>query len=563
MTSTKSPSTLGSRCWRLAGWSFLASLVTATAVSAQIRDPLRDHEAPADVTAINAQAEPAEGIKVTLDFASNVTPTFVCYLFVDADRDLTSSASNVSTVPGIDVLIKLVHGLDRGNVFNRVEVITEAGVQVFFPPKSDKVRVSIADNVLMLKLAKELLGGATVVDFFVCVDTGEVGDMTFDRVPDVGLIDYSAGRPQVKLAGTSRASIDVILHDEPRDAAFPDLASLELRVVGDRLRVTLTFIHSVEGGRDFPAGSKILGQVFFDIDQRLVTGFSHGGESPPLLGADYGLKFILDPRASLEPVILSFSSRLPGRSAPAELQMGLAHRNDCQARRAGRSVTFDVPLVLLGDFPGDVLVRADCQAIPSGASDGLPNQMILAAASRSLRPLPSCTSPPISADDPVDASAGSLNDELIQVKLCLCTVENPNGPLLLIEIAYTDLQKAAGTATTSLFIDTDQNVATGLLIENAGQRIGADYVLSFGIIQPSARVEPTANVQLQRIGAQPQVYNQLTSFAFTPSARTVTTLPLSLLGQDDGAMDLLVITHHGGNRLDVVPNTGIIRVPRL
>lgn len=562
MTSSSSPSTLGSRCWRLAVWSFLASFVTATTVSAQIRDPLRDHEAPADVTAINVQAEPPEGIKLTFDFAGDVMPTFVCYLFVDADRNPSSSAPTVSTLPGIDVLIKLIHGLDKGAVFNRVEVATEAGVQVFFPPKSDKVRVLIADNVLVLKLAKELLGGALVVDFFVCVDTGEVGDMTFDRVPDAGLIDYSAGSPHVKFTGTGRASFDVTLQDEPRDAVFPDLSNLELKVVGDRLRATLTFTHGVEGGRDFPSGSKILGQVFFDTDQRLVTGFGHGGESPPLLGADYGLKFILDPRAPFEPVILSFSSRLPGRSAPFELPMGLAHRNDCQARRVGRAVMFDVPLALLGDFPGEVLVRADCQAIPSGAGDGLPNQMLLAAASRSLRPLPSCTGPLTVSGDPVDSSAGHLNDELIEIKLCPSAAEAPNGPLLLVEIGYADLQKAAGRATTSLFIDTDQNAATGLLIEHAGQRLGADYVLSYDIIQPAARAEPMTNVQLQRLGAQPQVYNQLTSFAYTPSARTMTTLPLSLLGHDDGAMDLLVVTSHGSNRLDVVPNTGIIRLPR-
>lgn len=164
--------------------------------------------------------------------------------------------------------------------------------------------------------------------------------------------------------------------------------------------------------------------------------------------------------------------------------------------------------------------------------------------------------------DPVDSSVGHLNDELIEVKLCLSTTENPNGPLLLVEIGYADLQKVAGRATTTLFIDTDQNASTGLLIENAGHRLGADYVLSYDIIQPSARAELMSNVQLQRLGAQPQVYNQLTSFAFTPSARTVTTLPLSLLGHDDGAMDLLVVTSHGGNRLDVVPNTGVIRLPR-
>jgi len=538
-------------------------VLLASPAAAQVADPLGDNDGQADVVELAANSwQDGQGARIRLRYAQPVQPPLVGYIFIDVDRNPATSVPSVSPLPGIDAVVKYQLTTAGGQLFIRVDIMTQSGTETVLPPKTTKVRFRIDGDLLVITLSRDFFGGISVFDFFVATDKGDVGDSEFDRIPDAGVIDYSTGITQVKVTRPGDNTINATLTDPVQDTVFPDLSALLVKVVDDRLQMVVSYNHSVTSNQAFPFGSRIEGRIYLDTDRRLATGFANGGESPPSLGADYAVQFTLQPRRPFEASLLSFHSRVPNRSAPNELKLGLAFFNDCIAKPSGNQVLFDLPLSLLGDSTGNVFVRVDSVARPANTLDAVPDDGSFAVAARRVRPPFACATSIVEVPDPTDSPQGNKNDELLNARACLSLNNDLNGDLLLLQIDYASLQPVLGSATTKIYLDVDQNPATGMAVSNANATIGADYILSYSINLSPLRPDPVISVQLLRVGSQPQVYNQLTSFTFGPMGFTTISVPLTLLGPDDGNMDMLVETSSGTSRLDVMPNNGVIRVRR-
>jgi hypothetical protein len=528
-------------------------------------DPMGDYMSAGDIVQVAAnvvQNEIGTGARIRITYAQNVVPPLVGYIFIDLDRNPATSIPSVSAVPGIDALVKFKITSSHGDLSFEVEITTAGGTDVELPPKSNLVILRINDDSITIILSKDLFGGRTVFDFFVCSSTQDPGGSFFDRVPDYGLIDFSTSRGQVKVSNPGNSAIDAMVTKAAQSMMFPNLTGLHATVVGDRLQVQVSYSTDVETGRGFPAGATIEGHVYLDTDHRLATGFANAGESPPSWGVDYALYFRLNPRRPFSATLQSFTSRTPGRSAPKELGMGLAFMNDCLARPLGNQVSFDLPLSLLGNSSGDADVRVDSSSAATQMMDILPSQGSLVTALRRIRPVFACTTPAIMITNPRSTAPGDKNDKLLGASACLSLGNDLNGDLLLLKIDYSLLQKSRGTATTNIYLDIDQNPATGMAVSNSDKTIGADYILSYSINLILPRNELVFTVQLMKAGNPAMIYNQLTTPTFGAMGYTLTSIPLDLLNHDDGNMDVLVETVNGSTRLDIAPKNGVFRVVR-
>lgn len=557
------------RCWPRR-YSFLRSVLlgiafiawSASAARAQVMDPTGDADSQSDVVQVQAQVlEAGEGTRIKFQFAQPVSPPLVGYVFIDLDRNPSTSVIGVSPVPGIDALVKFRFFMEGTEERVQLDVMTQTGTVVLLPPKTDKARFRVVGDMILLTLSRDLFKGTSLFDFFICVDTGAVGDAQFDRIPDVGIVDFSSGVAQVKISHGGNGSIDATVADAAGDTPFPDLTGFRYRVVGDRLRVTISYNHSVEDSRVYPPNSKIEGRVYLDVDHRLLTGFANAGESPPSLGVDYALRFVLDPRIPMTASLLSLDSRVLGRLILRELNFGLAYRNDGMASRSGKQVQLDLPLSLLGRSDGDASVRVNSVSAAIGSADALPDAGSVWVAANRVQPLFSCSNAPLVVTDVDRPGPGNNNEELLEVRPCLFLNADPNGDVLILQVKYANLRSALGTAATNVYLDVDQNRATGIPVANANTTIGADYMVSYSI-GPNLTSPATLDIQISKIGGQAQAPAQIAAFTLGSNGTVTLSIPMDLLGKDDGNMSLMVETRSGDARLDIVPNTSSIGVSR-
>lgn len=537
-------------------WFWL--LASTGSASAQVMDAVGDHDNQADIAEIDAMRTPdGMGMRMRLTYAAPIQPPLVGYVFIDVDRDPTTGVPTVSPVPGIDALVKYTltdagHGLQV-----RVDVITASGRQVFFPPKTDKMRFKVEGNVIRIGLLGELFGGVSVFDFFVATDTGEVGDTVFDRAPDFGIIDYSGGSAQLKIPQPGDESIDLVASDALQEAGFPDLATLALRVIGDRLDLTISYNHDLDDRRLFPRNGQIIGQIYLDGDRRLATGFANGGLSPPLMGADAVIRFTIHPQRPLAPTLIRRSSI---GQQPVELGFGLAFANDCMAWRQGRDAHFQMPLSLLPHPAGNAFLRVDSLLTSTQQIDTLPDDGALVLREKRVQAPFRCETEPIDARPESEPSPQQM--ALTGARACLSLSQGENGDLVLLSIDYTQLSPNPATVTTNVYLDSDQDPLTGSPVSNADTTIGADYVLTFSAQRPFPNAPLSIRVELQEGGGRPLEIEQLVHFDFGQPGLVTVSLPLSLLGDDDGNMDIMIETRDEESRLEILPARGPIRLRR-
>ncbi|MCS6805479.1 MAG: hypothetical protein RMM98_12150 [Acidobacteriota bacterium] len=540
---------------------WLLVIMTSSAM-AQVSDPRGDaDEGRADIIEISAQAYEEGGTKFRIVYAEPIVPPVVGYIFIDLDRNPGTSLASISPVPGIEALVKYQLLPSPGGIAMHVDVTTQFGTRSFDPPKTDQIRYRLTDSqTLALTLRDRLFSGIELYDFFFCSDVGSEGDSSFDRVPDAGVIDISASVGQVKVHAKGNESINVTWLDAAFDSPFPDLVSLRVRVIENRLRLVVEYNHNVAGGEGFPTGVSLIGRIAIDKDKRLTTGFDNGGESPPLLGADHAITFTKLIREPLAASLLSFASRSPNRSPTHELKMGLAFANDCLALAQANKVTFDVPLTLLGYSDGDVHVRCESFTEPGTGRDALPDHGAYSTGSGRPVPLFSCTAPNAQQTDPVDATDGQRNDELLAAAGCL-SLNNPlNGDVLLLQILHAELKPHANSSRTRIYLDTDQNPQTGGRVSNADTTIGADFVLEYRI--DLANQSAVYSVELSRSNRPSEVHRQLAAFKLGTDGSVSLSLPLSLLDNDDGNVNILVETTIRTTRSDILPNAGMLQIRR-
>jgi len=107
-------------------------------------------------------------------------------------------------------------------------------------------------------------------------------------------------------------------------------------------------------------------------------------------------------------------------------------------------------------------------------------------------------------------------------------------------------------AATNIYFDIDQNPNTGLKFSNEANTIGSEYMIS------SARDGVgILHTFLSSLDVEDKAVDQL---AIPSGTQIVVTVPLELIGNDDGAVDMLVQTSDPVYFLeyDIAPNTGII-----
>jgi hypothetical protein len=186
---------------------------------------------------------------------------------------------------------------------------------------------------------------------------------------------------------------------------------------------------------------------------------------------------------------------------------------------------------------------------------------VLTSANRVRAPF-NCTASPSTIADPDDPIPGDKNDELLGVTACLSLANMGNGDALLVQINYASVQPLADSATTQIFIDTDQNQNTGRAITNGDKTIGADYIVSFPIARSILGNLPQVEVRLTPATGNPLVYNQFVTVKGGSPGSVDCTLPLELLGRDDGNLDVMVETSRSNVRRDIAPDRGALPVKR-
>jgi hypothetical protein len=242
--------------------------------------------------------------------------------------------------------------------------------------------------------------------------------------------------------------------------------------------------------------------------------------------------------------------------------MGPAFANDCIAFAQGNKIIIDLPLSLLGNSDGDVLVRNESLIQPGNTGDVCPDQGALSAASGRLVSPFACSTSNVERTDPIDATDGQRNDELLAASACL-SLNNPlNDNVLLLRVRYADLKPNANGLRTRIYFDTDLNPNTGTKVSNANSSIGAEFVLEYRIDLSSNNQNPAYIVELTKTNNQAQVYRQLASFALGTNGIATVSIPLSLLDRDDGNLNIILETVVRSNRFDVLPDMGVIEVRR-
>lgn len=562
MVHGKFGSTLVAHVGRAVALGFWLMAVLTGSVMAQVSDPTGDvDEGHADILEIAAQLHEGGGTKFRIVYAEPIMPPVVGYIFIDLDRNPGTSLASISPVPGIEAMVKYQLLPSPAGIAMHVDVTTQFGTRTYDPPKTDQIMYRFTNSqTLVLVLRDTLFSRVSLFDFFVCSDTGTEGDSSFDRVPDAGVIDFSVGLGRVKVHAKGDESINVTWLDAPYDSSFPDLISLRVRVIENRLRLVVEYNHNVAGGEGFPTGASLKGRIVIDKDRRLTTGFDNGGESPPLLGADYAIVFTKLIREPLTASLLSFASRSPNRSPTHELKMGLAFVNDCLVLAQANKMTFEVPLSLLGYSEGDVHVRCESFIEPGNGRDALPDQGAYNAGSGRAVLLLTCTTPNAQRDDSADATDGQRNDELLAVSGCL-SLNNPlNGDVLLLQIHHAELKPLVNSSRARIYIDTDQNPQTGTRIANADTTIGADFIFEYRI--DLSNQSPAYFVEFTRNNRPSEVYRQLASFKLGTDGLASISLPLSLLDNDDGNLNIMVETAIRTSRSDILPNVGMFQISR-
>ena len=308
--------------------------------------------------------------------------------------------------------------------------------------------------------------------------------------------------------------------------------------MGDQLHLTLTYSHSVDV-MQLPSGNDgLFVWVDIDGDQRLATGSTNTGQTPPAMGIDHQLRLQIDALAGILPELLRDAD---GDGEPETIPMGLPV-NDMFMRLSGNQILLRIPLAYLGNGDGSgalSVTNLNTREILTGIIDRLPDSGAWDLKNDALLPKQTCLAPSREVDDPADDSLGAFgydNDELVHASICL------GDQALLFAIDY-ESYLLTNDGATLVNIDTDRNPNTGWPTPNlAGDTtIGADYVLrsywDYNTLKQMTHLYRTVPESMKT------VYQFATP---TQSNRLYLTLPLESIGSPAGPVDILVRTASWG-----------------
>lgn len=385
-------------------------------------------------------------------------------LVMDLDQNPAASFTG-SGIPGAEAFVSLLFHEMGGS---SITLFTGSGTTTLST-------IQRMGNTVEIQLPLALLGGDTTMDLFVAVDGTLGASADFDRAPDVGA--YAVDTNTVVARRSGDAGISVTLtdpvsgEDEP---LFPDLESMNARVIGDQLEIVLNFDHQVEGLGQIPGSDGLFVWIDMDTDRSLSTGFRNTGENQPSFGVDYALRLQIDPLAG---VFYEFFREKNGTGEEEVKPVGLPF-NDIFVRLSGDRIICRLPLGYVGSGDGGAAIKVSAlntREILNGTFDHIPASGAWDLKKNAALSEQSSRLSAVHLFDPGDDSVGAFgydNDELLGVQACL------GYNALLLKIDYQDYALSNDGATL-IHLDTDRNPATGWRLTNlAGDTVlGADYIL--------------------------------------------------------------------------------------
>ncbi len=507
-------------------------------------DPVGDNYL--DITHVSAQTN-GTNLEVTITFSEPPT-TLSGIMAIDLDQNPLTHLKGLSLV-GAEALLSFTYSTIGEQ---SMSLLTGSGT-------TDLHTMHLDGNQLIYSVPLSLVGYDTDMDLYWAIDHSYGPTTDFDRAPDVGVFATDSSQVLVRHPGDTTISLDVLDPvSGPDEPDFPNVKRMQARVRGDQLEIVLTYDQPVDDLASYPVGDGLFVWIDMDADHRLCTGFVNTEGRPPALGIDYELRLQVDPLAGDVKELLKDED---GDGAPETIPMGLPF-NDFFARLSGEKLICRIPLGALGFISGDVALVAsnlNTRDIISGTIDRVPDSGAwdLGTGARLLPQ--TCQTTPLHVGDPADDSIGAFgldNDELVGIDTCV-------GDSALLFTLYYKSFKLSNDGATLIYMDTDQDPATGQAVTNmAGDSvIGADYTFrTYWNVDDMKQVTKIYRADPPLVN----VKNQLTTI--TLSDRLYVTIPLECIGNPVGQVDFIVQTASwGGGPIlianDDLPNHGVITIP--
>ena len=506
--------------------------VVNAATSVSISDPVGDFLFP-DITKLNINVTNSN-LNITITHVDDVFDplglrTSAGIIFIDTDLNYTTGINNTGW--GADFQIeynvnkyfKVVHLVNSNAESIDISAnVNVKGKQIFF-----SVPLSLLDN------------DDGIVNLFIATKESIWIGSTFDRAPDYGVLNTGNGLIEIPFPYNELAGGTII--DSIDDSGYPDVTEVNATIDRGSLNVVVTYKEDLI---DTSVTKGAYAWINLDTDQSLATGFTNTGQNPPTFGIDYRINYHVSallgtPSAFIEDGIGSTNVGLP--------------YNDGIYKYGGNQIFLSVPLGLLDFDDGNLYLHIysfNPNTIPSTADiDNVPDygEGALNTLNGEIQPLVSCIGDWVTVTDPDNDSYGFglEGDEITGVSTCKAA----NSIIVKTMLKRFDLDDRAAT---NIYLDVDQNPNTGLEFSNEANTIGAEYMVS------SAR---TADLMLHTfLSSLEGEDKQVDQLAIPLGTQIVVTVPLELIGNDDGAVDMLVQTSDPDYFLqyDIAPNTGII-----
>lgn len=387
----------------------------------------------------------------------------------------------------------------------------------------DENAFDIAGDEIHITLPLSILGNPGnndhTMDLFVATYPQIAGTHDFDRAPNYGTMSTTDGSTKAQAVQATGGFVS----DISGDSGSPDIKSLSAEVNNGVLNLAVVYSGNIESSQ-LSYGDDITGNIFIDSDQDISTGFTNTEEVPPTFGVDYQITYTIGS-------LLGESATIQEIDPWADLtQLGLIKKetketvigipfNEAAFSVSGDKVFLKVPLGLLGNDDGamDIIATSfTTNGLLAVKIDRVPDVGALNTADGTNRLPLQCKSRRVEAiDSSVDSPGGGRDgDEMTGVNACL------SGGSLLITVGYTSRELDDG-AITEIFFDTNQ--------DKAGAEYSLIYYLSSGelqssLFQGSNLISDTK--QLVAISGKNAYLN----------------IPLKLLGNDDGSMNIYVAT---------------------
>jgi hypothetical protein len=501
--------------------------------------------------------------------------------FLDTDQDPATGEIRPGRPAGAEYRIV-------GGIFGVAGFFTADYLAYRLPTASNRVEQQITplpvtasfDGVFYrASIPLALIGNPAAVDVFVCAAKGLSGqDLRIggngDRVPEYGAFDTASRKVVVR---RPHATQGVTLTDPAGDRATPagfDLTTADLLVVADQFVLVLTFTQGFDPRTNAVPGPR--GEIDFDSDRRLATGFLPMGRTIPTWGGDAGLLFDFSTSVPLLQMLvpdLDTADTTPGlviydeEAGDARWLAGAAVGSPTQLRIAGSLSLLDAVSIDEDLFTGVPAITrhgtgeglrywlatlTGFATVADKAPDGF--GAVDSGEYRILAPLEFDPRQKQSADDPAEYFPAGTGFDLRNVE---GQVIDGN---LVVRATLTGWQPTQDEFRFEVHLDTDRDAATGQPIGHpedvAAPAIGAEYKVTLAVVGGGPVYEVAlVDFMGNRRAAHPSLALPRPNANALGGADVTFTIPLELLGAPTRALRLYVHTLNfvDGTHLDTAP----------